>query len=204
MESSLKGLFGGGEEGAAKENRARDFAKRFSEQKAAGVSGDEVKTQLNDLLSHANADQVKRATRAALADLPEDQQKEFGNFVGQLKARKTGDASAAAGGFSMDDIADMFGQSGGSAGSLDDLLGGLLGGGGGGSTSSSGGGGGLGGMLSGMLGGLLGGDDKATTGAASQESGDFDLGGLLNSGVGKMVMGGIAAYLTKELLDGSN
>lgn len=202
MESSLKGLFGSGEEGAAKANRARDFAKRFSEQKAAGVSSDEVKTELNELLSHANADQVKRATRAALADLPEDQQKEFGDFVGQLKARKSGEAATSAGSFSMDDIADMFGQSGGSANSLDDLLGGLMGGGG--TTSSSGGGGGLGGMLSGMLGGLLGGDDKATSGATSGDAGDFDLGGLLNSGVGKMVMGGIAAYLTKELLDGSN
>ncbi len=203
MEDSLKGLFGGGEEGAAKKSRANDFVKRVSEGAPdQGFTTDEAVTQLNDVLKYANADQVKRATKSALANMPEDQQKEFGAFVSQLKTRKSGGASsgAADGGMSMDDISDLFGQSGGSANSLDDLLGGLMGGGG---TSGASSGGGLGGMLSGMLGGLMGGGSQSNSGAtASNDDGGFDLGSLLGSTTGKMVMGGIAAYLTKELLDG--
>jgi hypothetical protein len=202
MENSLKGLFGGGEEGAAKTDRARDFVKRFSEgNPSEGYSQEEAAERLNDVLAHANSDQVKRATRAALNNLPEDQQQEFGKFVSELKARKSGgDAGAAGGSFSMDDIADMFGQSGGSANSLDDLLGGLLGGGG--TTGAASGGGGLGGMLSGMLGGLLGGGDKSNSGATASGDDGFNIGDLLSGPTGKLIMGGIAAYLTKEMLDG--
>jgi hypothetical protein len=201
MDNSLKGLFGGGEEGAAKTDRARDFVKRFSEGKPdEGYTHEEAASHLNSLLKHADADQVRRATKSAITNMPEDQQKEFGAFVSDLKARKSGggNASGPGGNLSVDDISDMFGQAGGSANSLDDLLGGLLGGGtSGGSTS---GGGGIGGMLSGMLGGLMGGGDKSRSHAS--DSGMPDLGGLLGSSAGKMVMGGIAAYLTKELLDG--
>lgn len=204
MDSALKGMFGGGDEEAAKTDRARDFVKRFSEGRPdEGYTSGEAATQLNDLLKQADSDQVRRATKNALTNLPEDQQKEFGSFLSDLKARKTGESG---GPMSTDDIADVFGQSGGAASGVDDLFGGLFGGGGGGGLGGllggggSGGGGGVGGLLGGLLGG--GDDQPRASERSSGGGGDFDLGSILGSGVGKMVLGGIAAYLTKEMLDG--
>ncbi|MDQ2683831.1 MAG: hypothetical protein M3Y37_09930 [Chloroflexota bacterium] len=203
MDNALKGMFGGGEEGAAKTDRTRDFMKRFAEGRPdEGYSTEEAATHLDDLLKHANSDQVRRATKNALSNLPEDQQKEFGSFLGDLKARKTGQGG---GQLSTDEIADVFGQSGGSANGLDDLFGGLFGGGGGGLGGLLGGdSGGSGGGMGGLLGGLLGGGDEQprSSGRSSGGGGDFDLGSILGSGVGKMVLGGIAAYLAKEMMDG--
>jgi hypothetical protein len=191
MDNALKGLFGGGgEDEAAGKDRARDFVRRYNEgPKDQGYEASEARDQLNQLLPHANSEQVERATRQALNDLPEDQRSQFGDFVGQLRQRNPGNQGGGSGGFGMDDIAGMFGQSGGSANSVDDLFGGLMGGGG---SRSSGGG------MGDVLGGLFGGgdpDDRTRT------SGGGGGGGFLSSGVGKMVLGGIAAYLTKEMLD---
>ena len=202
MEKSLTGLFGSGPDADAKTARARDFVKRFSEGPPdQGYTSDEAVGQLNDLLGYANSDQVERATRNALQNLPENQRAEFGQFVNQLQARKSGGRpTASSGSPSIDDISRMFGQAGGPATSVNDLFGSLFGGMSGGSGGSTGGG--VGGMLSNLLGGLLGGGKSRAT-QSTGASGAPDLGGLLGSNVGKMVMGGIAAYLTKELLDGS-
>ena len=200
MEKSLSGLFGSGPDADAKTARARDFVKRYSEGAPdEGYTSDEAAGQLNELLSHANSQQVERATRNALQNLPEDRRAEFGEFVNQLQTRRSGGRPTASGAPSIDDISRMFGQAGGSATSVNDLFGSLFGGGmTGGSTRSTGGG--LGGMLSNLLGGLFGGGKSRTT-QTTGASASPDLGGLLGSNVGKMVMGGIAAYLTKELLD---
>ncbi|HQY31663.1 MAG TPA: hypothetical protein PK691_10260, partial [Thermomicrobiales bacterium] len=105
--------------------------------------------------------------------------------------------------FDIDDISKMFGQAGGPAGSLDDLLGGLLGGGATATTGAAGGTGGLLGGLSKMLGGLLGGGNRRAT-PNVQTGGDVGsmLGGLLGSSAGKVLVSGMAAYLMKELMDG--
>jgi hypothetical protein len=58
-------------------------------------------------------------------------------------------------------------------------------------------------MLSKLLSSLFGGGRSRAT-QTTGASGMGDLGGLMGSNTGKMVMGGIAAYLTKELLDGKN
>lgn len=198
MDNAMKGLFGGGEEGAARKSAAEDFIKRVSDGAPdEGFDADEAKQQLNSVLQYADADQVKTATKEVYSKLSTDQKKAFGDFVGQLQGRTpSADGSS---GISEDDIADLFGQAGGSAGSLDDLLGSLMGG----ATGSSSGGssGGLGGMLSSMLGGLLGGS-KSNTGATSGGDGGVDLGDLLSSPTGKAVIGGLAAILTKNMLDG--
>lgn len=200
MEKSLSGLFGSGPEAEAKTNRARDFVKRYSEGAPdEGYSADEARGQLNDLLRSANSDQVERATRKALNNMPEDQRKEFGQFVDQLQQRgSTG--RTRTGGTSIDEISRMFGEAGGSANSVDDLFGSLFGGGMGGGTTRTSGGGGLGGMISSLLGSLFGGGRSRS--AQTSGGGMGDLGALMGSNVGKMVMGGIAAYLTQELLDG--
>lgn len=203
MEKSLSGLFGSGPEADAKTQRARDFVKRFSEGAPdEGYTSDEAVGQLNELLGHANSDQVERATRNALQNLPDNQRAEFGKFVNQLQARKSGGRpTASTSAPSIDDISRMFGQAGGSATSVNDLFGSLFGGGSTrGGTSSAGGG--LGSMLSKLLSSLFGGGRSRATQSTGATAAP-DLGGLLGSNVGKMVMGGIAAYLTKEMLDGS-
>jgi hypothetical protein len=166
MDSALKGLFGGGTEGESRASSASDFAKRVAEgTPGEGYTGDEASGFLNDLIGHANSDQVKNATRSTLGGLSEDQRKEFGSFVGDLRQRSSG--SRNGNDYSVDDISDLFGQAGGPAGGLDDFLGGIFGSG----KDSSG-----------------------------QGNGGFDLGNLFNSGIGKLVFGGIAAFLTNELL----
>ncbi len=193
MDNALKGLFGGGGgDEAGGTDRARDFVRRYSEgPKDQGFEAEEARDQLNQLLPNASSEQVERATRQALNDLPEDQRSQFGDFVGQLRDREPGARSGGGGGgFGMDDIAGMFGQSGGSANSVDDLFGGLMGGGG---SRSSGGG------MGDILGGLFGGGGDSDNRSRSSDGGG--MGGFLSSGVGKVVLGGIAAYLTKEMLD---
>jgi hypothetical protein len=168
MDSALKGLFGGGTEGDAKASSAADFAKRFAESgSAGGFSGEEASSRLNDLIGHANSDQVKNATRNALGGLDDDQRKEFGSFVGQLRQRSGNTGNERD--YSVDDISDLFGQAGGPAKGVDDFLGGIFG-----NESSSGGNGG----------------------------GGFDLGDIFNSGIGRMVFGALAAFLTNELVGG--
>jgi hypothetical protein len=191
MDNALKGLFGsGGEDEVVATDRAKDFVRRYSEgPKDQGYEASEAADQLNRLLPKASADQVQRATRQALQDLPEDQRSQFGDFVKQVRQRDPGSREMAdGGGFGMDDIAGMFGQAGGSANSIDDLFGGVLGGGG------------SGGGLGNILGGLLGGGADTNTRATQQDDGG-GIGDFLGSGVGKVVLGGIAAYLTKEMLD---
>jgi hypothetical protein len=186
MEKTLTGLFGSGPEAEAKTERRPD----------EGYSADEAKSQLDEVIKYADSDQVKRATRKALSDVPEDQRAEFGKFVNELQARKTGGRTAS-GTPSIDDISDMFGQAGGRANSLDDLLGGLMGGG---TTTRGASGGGFLGMLTSLLSSLFGGGRARTRTAGASSAGN--MGGMLQSNVGKMVMGGIAAYLTKEMLEG--
>jgi hypothetical protein len=57
-------------------------------------------------------------------------------------------------------------------------------------------------MVSDVVGSLFGGDDKSKSTSGSSGGGMGDLGAFMNSTTGKMVLGGIAAYLTKELMDG--
>ncbi len=190
MEKALTGLFGSGPEADAKTARAQDFVKRYSEGAPdQGYSTDEAVGQLNQVLGHANSQQVEAATKKALNNMPENQRAEFGQFVNQLHARQSGGQTTSAAPASVDDISRMFGQAGGSANSVNDLFGSLLGGG-------------LGGMVSDVVGSLFGGDDKSKSTSGSSGGGMGDLGAFMNSTTGKMVLGGIAAYLTKELMDG--
>jgi hypothetical protein len=190
MEKALTGLFGSGPEADAKTARAQDFVKRYSEGAPdQGYSTDEAVGQLDQLLAHANSQQVESATKKALNNMPENQRAEFGQFVNQLHARQSGGQTTSAAPASVDDISRMFGQAGGSANSVNDLFGSLLGGG-------------LGGMVSDVVGSLFGGDDKSKSTSGSSGGGMGDLGAFMNSTTGKMVLGGIAAYLTKELMDG--
>lgn len=186
MEGMVKGLFGDGDGDDPKVNQAKDFARRYTEgHPAEGYDDDEALQQFNSVIGNANEDEVERATRATLQNMPETDRAQFGDFVSQLQQRERGGSGGGGGSMGMDDISKMFGQRGGKANNAQDMFGGLLGGG------SSGGGGGIGDMLGGLLGG---------GGSTSQSSGGGGLGGMLGGSMGKMIMGGIAAYLIKDKL----
>jgi hypothetical protein len=210
MDSNLKGLFGGGADADAKVGKANDFVKRVSEGAPdQGFSTDEAVGHLNQLLSHASGAQVERATKSALTNMSQDQQQEFGQFVNQLKARKTGGAATtgASSNIDINDISKMFGQAGGSAGSVTDLfgsLGGLLGGGSTTGATTGAASGGILAMIMKFISGLMGGSKASSTVNSGATSGIPDLGGLLGGTTGKVLMGGIAAALIKELADGKN
>ncbi len=204
MEGAMKGLFGGGEGNHdEKVSKAKDFARRYTEgHPAEGYDDDEALQQFNSVIGNASSEDVERATKATLQNMPEADRSQFGSFVSQLQQRdhQTG-SSSGAGGFGVDDIAKMFGQSGGRANSAQDMFGGLLGGSGGGS-----GGGGMGGMLGGLLGGGSGGSGGGgglgglLGGGSAGQSSSGGLGGMLGGSMGKMILGGIAAYLIKDKL----
>lgn len=211
MSSTLKGLFGGGEDKADQANQAaggnplgglfgggdadnaRDFINRV--QTGApheGFSNEEAVTRLAQAAPQASPEQLQRATRKAVERLPEDQRADFAKMLKERMAGVDRSGSVANKGNSVDDVTDMFSQVlGGGGGGMGGLLGGLLGGGGGG-----------------MLGGLLGGGN-ATTGTVNRSSGstggggiDDMLGGLLGSTAGKAAIGGLAAMVLSELMDG--
>lgn len=201
MEGMVKGLFGGGGDNDEQVNRARDFARRYTEgHPAEGYDDNEALEQFNSVIGNANEHEVEQATRATLQNLPESDRAQFGDFVSQLQQRERG--SSSGGSFGIDDIAKMFGQSGGRANNAQDMFGGLLGGGG------SGGGGGLGGLLGGLMGGASGGSGGGGlggllgggSGGSSRGGSGGDLGGMLGGSMGKMILGGIAAYLIKNKL----
>ena len=209
MESQLKNLFGDAPDADAKTAKAQDFFDRATGAKqGAEITGDEAVGHLNSLLKDANSDQVEKATKAAIANLPSDQQKEFADYVNKLHTR-TPSSSGASTNLNVDDISKMFGQAGGSATSVNDLLGSLSGmlggasGGTGGSTAAATGG--IIAMISSLLSGLFGGKKSTTTATtnasatASAAAGDLDVGNIVSGPIGKAVIGGIAAYLMKEM-----
>jgi hypothetical protein len=203
MSDQLAGLFGSGADADVKKAKANAFVNKVT----AGTGDsdfdpEEAKGYLNQVLGKADSGQVESATRQALNNLNPDQQKEFGTFVDQLKKRDP--SSPKAGSYDVDEISKMFGQAGGPATSLDDLLGGLMGGlSGGTGGSSTANTGGIGGMLSSLLGSLSGGS-KTSSSTKGNDSGDFDLGALMNSPIGKTVMASIAAFLMKNMMGGRN
>lgn len=220
MSDKLKGLFGGGMADDDDDKRKLgDFAQRYTAgDPDDGYSDDEARENFQRILRTAPPDVIQRAAHATYQNLPENRRAELNQMLQDRQQGKNlvdiqrtdqqqGGGSAQGGG---DPLSDLFGGmlGGAGGGGLGDILGGLLGGGSGG--SSSGGGGGLGDILGGLLGG--GGDDErdtrqptpapsTNTGAtASGGIGDM-LGGLLSGPMGKVIMGGIAAYAAKELMD---
>jgi hypothetical protein len=218
MSDKLKGLFGGGMADDNDDDRKKltDFAQRYTTgDPADGYSDDEARENFNRILRTAPPDVIQRAASATYQNLPENRRSELNqmlqdrqqgkNLVDIQRTDQQGGGSQGGG----DPLGDLFGgmMGGGGGGGLGDILGGLLGGGGS-SGGSSGGGGGLGDILGGLLGG---GDDQETqrqpspstnTGATASGGGIGDmLGGLLSGPMGKVIMGGIAAYAAKELMD---
>ena len=190
---SMKGLFGGDDDkevlpGETK-GHAKDFVNRYmTGSPSEGYSREEAVDQFKRVAKHATPDQLQRATQQAVDNLPADQRAEFNQMLQQRQAGQgTVDIQRTGGG-------------GGQAAPADDPLGGLLGGLlGGGAAGGTGG-------LDDMLGGLLGGGGESDKpGATQSQGGGGDmfggLGDIMSSPVGKAVIGGIAAFAMKEVLD---
>ena len=186
MDSMLKGLFGGGDDD--RRPHAQDFINRFEQGPIdQGYSDEEAYDHFSRVSQHADPDTMQRAAEQTFSRMSPQERAQFAQLMQQQMGGQGG-------GFSDDPremagmvarvqkenpggLASLFG--GGGGGGLGGMLGGLLGGGG-----SSGGGGGLGGLMGGGSGGGGGG------------------GGLLGGTLGKVAMGGIAAYAMKELMGG--
>lgn len=220
MADALKGLFGGGggsddikDKLGVEPDHANDFVNRYMQgDPSEGFDDDEAVSNFNRVSQNASPETMERATRQALGNMTPNQRGDFAKMLQQRQAeggtvpiQRAGERGGGGSGGEMG-IDDMLGglMGGGGGGGLGGMLGGLLGGGGGGSQS---GGGGMGGMLGGLLGG--GDDDGDRTRSRSQsgaqaggQGGMFGgLGDLMGSTAGKALIGGIAAFAMKEMMD---
>lgn len=213
MADKLKGLFGGGSDQPDDVKKSlADFSQKFVDTNGDGIPDDEVRANFQTVLKTATPEQIQHATAQTIEHLPEAQRNELAqllkdrqsgqNLVDIQRTGETVPTTAVSGGGDdgggLDDLlGGLLGGSGGSGGGgLADILGGLLGGSAPSSSGSSSGGG-----LDDLLGGLLGGGDSPSTSTnAQQGQGGGGLADLINGPLGKMIMGSIAAYATKEML----
>jgi hypothetical protein len=180
-DNPLGGLFGGGGGGdddpVADKEGARDFINRVTTGKPdEGFSTQEALSRLAQASKRATPEQMQRAAERATSRLDDNQRAEFGKMLqDRMGGQRSGSVGTTDGGGQSGDLSGMLGQ--------------LFGGGGG---------------MGGLLGGLMGGDDgnnRATQGGSGGGLDDM-LGGLLGSTAGKAAVGGLAAFVLSELLDG--
>ena len=229
-EEKLKGLFGGGEADDApsaptqqrprggrrgggrrrrrmnEEERARaqDFVQRYTTgHPAEGFDSDEAIGYLRQLRGQVPPETLQRAAVETVRNLPPEQRQAFAEMLerrragtGMVTIERTGEARAAEG------------RSGGQAGGLgmDDMLGGLLGGllGGGAAPAPQGRDAPDGNPFDDLLGGLFGGPAEPEERQPQQPQGappQTGVGEIFSSHLGKAVMGGIAAFALKELME---
>ena len=208
MSDKLKGLWGGGSGDVEKDPKKSltDFSKRFADADGDGIPDDEIRANFNTAIQVASPEQVQRATVKTIENLPAAQRDELAKMLQDRQAgrnmvdiQRTGETTTASttsgdsqSGGGLDDLlGGLLGGSSGGGGGLGDILGGLLGG----SSSSSGGG------LDDILGGLLGGSTPSSDTNVADPSSGGGLGDLISGPLGKMIMGGIAAYVAKEIAD---
>lgn len=177
MDSLIKGILGGGDDDDRRP-QARDFISRYEQGPIdQGYSDDEAYEHFQRVSQHADPETMQRAAEQAFSRMDPDQRAQFA----QMMQQQGGFGNTGNMGASHDPrqlagmVSQMHRQNPGGLSSL-------LGGGGGG-----GGGGGLGGMLGGVLGGGGGGG-----------------GGFPGGTLGKVALGGIAAYAMKEMMGGGD
>jgi len=174
MDSMLKGLLGGDGDDDRRP-QARDFVSRY-EQGAIdeGYTEKEAYENFQRVSQHADPETMQRAAEQAFARMDPAQRAEFA----QMLQQRMGGSGNQVGG-SSDDPRQMAGMVSRVQRENPGGLASLFGGDGG----SNGGGGGIGDVLGGVLGGGGG-------------------GGFPGGTLGKVAMGGIAAYAMKEILGG--
>ena len=176
MDSMLKGLFGGGDDDDRRPH-AQDFVSRFEQGPIdQGYSDDEAYDHYQRVAQHVDPATYQRAAEQTFARMDPDQRAQFAQLLQQRMGGQLGGGS--------DDPRQMAGMVAQVHREDPGMLASLFGGGGGG------GGGGLGGMLGSVLGG--GGNSGGGGGG----------GGFPGGTLGKVALGGIAAYAMKEMLGG--
>lgn len=173
MDSMLKGLFGSGEDDRS--NNARDFVNRFEQGPIdQGYSDDEAFEHFQRVSQHADPQMMQRAAEQTFSRMDPNQRDEFAQLLQQQMGGHGGSSMSS-------DPREMAGMVSRMQKDNPSGLASLFGGGG--NDRDGGGGGGIGGMLGGLLGGGGG-------------------GGMLGGSLGKVALGGIAAYAMKEMLGG--
>jgi hypothetical protein len=190
VESVMKGLFGGGDEGEVQQKaaQAEDFVKRYEQgDPAEGYSTEEAVEHYKQVAAVVSPEQLQKATQKSVQRLTPEERQDFAKMLQQRQAGQVPqrEGAEAAGGMGLDDI-----------------LGSLLGGGmsqtG---ATSGGGGGGLGDILGSFMGGMTEQPGATRTGAAQQGGGGFDIGDILSNPAAKAVLAGVAAYGMKEIME---
>jgi len=176
MDSLIGGLFGGGDDDDDRKSKARDYISRYEQGPVhEGYDENEAYEHFQRVSQHADPDTMQRASEQAFSRMDPDQREQFAQY---LQQQGGGQFS----GRMTSDPRDMAGMVSHMQRQNPGGLASLLGGGGG-----SGGGGGLGDMLGGLMGGGSGGG-----------------GGFPGGNIGKVALGGIAAYAMKEMMGGGD
>lgn len=179
MDGMLKGLFGGDDDD--RRPQARDFISRYEQGPIdQGYSDDEAYENFQRVSQHADPETMQRAAEQAFARMDPSQRAQVAQMLRQRGGQQ------AIGGV-QDDPRQMAGMVSQMQREQPGGLAALFGGGGSGGTS--------GGGIGEAIGNLLGGDDNRDRG--NEQGGGFP-GGTL----GKVALGGIAAFAMKELLGG--
>jgi hypothetical protein len=185
VEGALKGLFGGGDDDEKQRGQVQDFISRYDDgDPSEGYDENEAREHYARAAQQATPEEMERATRRSLEKLPENQRAQLSEMLRQRQAGQ--------GGVDIQRSGDQSGSAGG--GGIEDLLGGMMGGGGGRAGGSGGG-------LGDILGGLMGGGATGRGGAVDRGSAGGGLGDLMSSPAGKALVGGIAAFALKEVMD---
>ena len=175
MDSMLGKLFGGNDSNDHAAN-AQDFISRFEQGPVdQGYSDQEAMQHYQNVAQHADPATIQRASEQTFARMDPEQRTQMAQMLQQQAGGQTTGAVS-------NDPRQMAGMVSQIQQQHPGGLASLLGGGG------SGGSGGIGGALGGLLGG---------TGNSGNSGGGFP-GGTL----GKVALGGIAAYAMKEILGG--
>jgi len=188
MDSMLKGLFGGDSDDDDRKPQARDFVNRFEQGPIdQGYTDQEASDNFRRVSQHADPETMQRAAEQTFSRMSPQERQQFAQLMQQQMGGQSSGVS--------DDPRQMAGMVGRMQKENPGGLASLFGGGG-----DSGGGGGIGGMIGGLLGG--GGSNAAGGLMGGGNSGGGGGGGLLGGTLGKVAMGGIAAYAMKEILGG--
>lgn len=190
MDAMLRELFGDDDEQRPRaQAQARDFVSRFDQGALdEGYSDAEAWEQFQRVSQRVDPDTIERAAEKAFARMDPNQRAQVAQYLQQQGGQFTGGASATSDPRQMAGMVSRIQRE--APGGLTGIFGGM--GGGGATTASSGGGG-----LMDTIGNLFGGGDQPQHQATPDQGGGFP-GGTL----GKVALGGIAAFALKEILGG--
>jgi hypothetical protein len=196
MDTLLSGLFGDTDDNDTKRSRAQDFISRYEDGPPQdNISDDEAITNFQAVAGQLSPEQFQESAKEAYERLSPAERNQFAQW---LKERGGSDVQGLTG----DDPQELAQVTSRLQADQPDGLAGFLGGGGLGSMLGGGGLGSLlggnqnsgGGGLGGMLSGVLGGDQNRNT---NQGGG---MGDMLQSPIGRAVLGGIAAVAMKKFM----